>query len=31
MKAIEVYPPNGTRPLRLMGDPTCGVKVVWTK
>ena len=31
VKAIEVYPPERARPLRFMGDPQCGVVVLWTK
>jgi hypothetical protein len=32
VKAIEVYAPGRSRPLRFQGgDPTCGVVVIWTK
>jgi hypothetical protein len=31
VKAVEVYPPTGARPLRFVGDPVCGAVVVWTK
>jgi TonB-dependent receptor-like protein len=31
VKAIEVYPPGKTRPLRFEGDPLCGAVVIWTK
>jgi hypothetical protein len=32
VKAIEVYPPEKSRPLRFQGrDATCGVVVLWTK
>ena len=31
VKAVEVYPATGTRPLRFMGNPMCGAIVIWTK
>jgi hypothetical protein len=31
VKAVEIYPPERTRPLRFTGDPTCGAVVIWTK
>jgi hypothetical protein len=31
VKAVEVYPPTGARPMRFSGDPTCGAIVIWTR
>jgi hypothetical protein len=31
VKAVEVYPPTGARPMRFTGDPVCGAVVIWTK
>jgi len=31
VKGVEVYPSERNRPLRFLGDPTCGAIVIWTK
>lgn len=31
VKAVEIYPSERNRPLRFLGDPTCGAIVIWTK
>jgi hypothetical protein len=31
VKAMEVYPTGGPRPMRFEGNPQCGAVVIWTK